>query len=243
MKHINANIFNVTNLWASVSKPFNGYASDGTISYSRIRNSEWPNKIWSNQVLTSETLENIKTLVKTSEITMRFIDFEYVNRTNNELIKSSGLEHTSSLLGMHLKLTNHFETHSRVHVKMVTKTSEAKVWSAVFKQSFDYAISENVIIKNMDKIQFYIAFDETKPIGAVKLHITKNIAGIYSLGVPKTFRGKGYAKEIMHFVLNNAMQQGATLATLQASKLGQGMYERMGFQKDFTMNSYKLKIQ
>jgi len=243
MKYINDNIYNLTSLWATVSKPFNGYASDGTIGYSRIQHSEWPNKIWSNQKLTPETLQNIKILIETSQINMRFIDFEYEDRTNNNLIKNSGLEHASSLPGMHIKLTKPFETHTRLNFKMVTKIYEAKIWSDIFKQSFGYVISEDLVIKNMNKVHFYIAFDESKPIGVVKLHLTKNVAGIYSLGVPTTFRGKGYAKEIMHFVLNKAMEQGATLATLQASKLAQGMYERMGFEKDFTMHSYKLKTQ
>ncbi|WP_417237115.1 GNAT family N-acetyltransferase [Bizionia paragorgiae] len=243
MEHIEYNIQNLLNLYATVGKPFNGYASDSAIGYSRIQASEWPNKIWSNEKLTPDVLQNIKILIESSKIKMRFVDFEYGGSTNHRFIEQSGFELTNSMPGMHLKLTNPFETPTRLSFKMVTEMTEAKIWTAVFKQAFGYLISEDLVLKNLNKIHFYITFEDSKPIGVVKLHRTNNIAGIYSLGVPVAFRGNGYAKEIMHFVLNKAMQQGATVATLQASKLGQGMYERMGFKNDFTVHSYKLKTQ
>jgi ribosomal protein S18 acetylase RimI-like enzyme len=243
MEHIEYNIHNLLNLYATVGKPFNGYASDSAIGYSRIQASEWPNKIWSNQKLTPDVLQNIKIIIESSQINLRFIDFEFDGRANHTLIEQVGFELSSSMPGMHLKLTQPFITHKRLSFKMLTEMAEAKIWTAVFKQSFGYVISEDLVLKNLNKIHFYIAFEDSKPIGVVKLHLTNNIAGIYGLGVPVAFRGNGYAKEIMHFVLNKAIQQGATVATLQASKLGQRMYERMGFKNDFTMHSYKLKTQ
>lgn len=243
MENINQNIYNIIKLWETVSKPFNGYATDAIISYSQVQNSEWPNKIWSNQKITPDILNNIKMLIETSQTNLRFIDFEYDGETNKKLIENSDFELTSSLPGMHLRLTKPFDIKTRLKFKMVTETSEAKIWCAIFKLSFNYIISEDLVIKNMNKVHFYIAFENEEPVGVVKLYLANSIAGIYSLGVPAHFRGKGYAKEIMHFVLNKALQQEATLATLQASKSAHGMYERLGFKKDFKMNTYKLQTQ
>lgn len=95
----------------------------------------------------------------------------------------------------------------------------------------------------MDKIKYYLIYDKKTVVGTTILHHTNNIAGIHSLGILQDMRGKGYAKEIMHFILNEAIKKGATLATLQASSIAKKMYEKIGFKTDFTMNNYKLKTQ
>lgn len=241
MENIKNNINNLTSLWTTVSKPFSGYASDDVISYSQIQTSEWPNKIWSKEKLTSNVLKNIKNLINKSTVNLRFVDFEYEGINNNKLIEDFDFVLTSSLPGMYLKLTTPFETKGRLNFSMVTNASEAKIWCDIFRRSFGYIISEDVIIKSMHQINYYIAYENNNPVGVIKLHLANNVAGIYSLGVPHISRGKGYAKEIMHFILNKSIEQGAILATLQASKLAQDMYEKLGFKKDFTMNSYKLK--
>ena len=87
MEHIEYNIHNLLNLYATVGKPVNGYASDSAIGYSRIQASEWPNKIWSNQKLTPDVLQNIKILIESSQINLRFIDFEFDGRANHTLIE------------------------------------------------------------------------------------------------------------------------------------------------------------
>ncbi len=244
MKRIKNNIDNLTSVWATVSQPFNGYASDGSISYAQVKKSEWPNRIWTNQILTTKLLTNIKELVETSQCNMRFVDFEYEEKTDpKNLIKNNGFKLASSLPGMSLKLTKPFDVKTKLRFSLVTNVNEAKIWCDIFKQSFGYVISIDLVVKNMHKVNFYIAFNNNIPVGTVKLYQTNKIAGIYSLGVPSNMRGNGYAKEIMYFILDKSKQQGATLATLQASKLAEGMYEKLGFQKDFIMKSYKLKTQ
>jgi Acetyltransferase (GNAT) family. len=242
MKHINANISNLTSLWTTVSKPFDGCADDDTISYSQINNSEWPNKVWLNKTLTNNTtLKHTKELIKKSKNTLRLVDFEFNGNSNTELIESSGYKLTSSLPGMSIKLTKPFNSKTKLSFKLVTNAADAKVWCAIFEQSFGYVISEDLVIKNLHKINFYIAFNSDIPVGTIKSYQTNTVIGIYSLGVPIHMRGNGYAKEIMYFILNKAIEQQATLAILQASKLAEGMYERLGFKKDFTINFYKLK--
>lgn len=243
MNRIKNNINNLINLWATVSKPTNGYGSDGSISYSKVTGSEWPNKIWLNQTITTNALSHTKELIEKSNNNLRFVDFEFDGETNEKLIESSGYKLTSTLPGMHLQLTKTFPDTVKLNFELVTTEVEAKIWCEIFKQSFGYLISEDLVIKSMHRVSYYIAFYNNAPVGTIKLHLTNETAGIYSLGVPSSMRGNGFAKEIMYFILNKAIKLGATVAVLQASALAQGMYERLGFKKDFTMNSYELKTQ
>lgn len=243
MENIQNNINNLVHLWATVSSPFNGYASDDIISCSQINNSEWPNKVWSKQVLTPHVLGIIKGLLFESKGGVKFVDFEYNELNNNKLIEDCGFELSSSMPGMHLRLEEGFQVKGRLHMSLVANVNDARTWCDIFRKSFGYVISEEVVVKSMHKINYYIAYENLTPVGVVKLNRMKDVVGIYSLGVPPNHRGNGFAKEIMQIVLNNAFNHGVKLATLQASKLAQGMYERLGFKKDFTMNSYKLKNQ
>lgn len=243
MENIKNNINNLTNLWTIASKPFNGFATDHLISYCQINNAEWPNRIWATQQLSVDIIQNIKEISENSNANLRFVNFENLEVNNTTIIESLGFKLTSSLPGMSLKLNQYIPQSTRINLKMVTNKAEAKKWSSIFKEAFGYLISAETVLKSMDKIKYYIIYDKKTVIGTIILHQTNNIAGIHSLGVLPDMRGKGYAKEIMHFILNEALKQGATLATLQASSIAKKMYENLGFKIDFTMNNYKLKTQ
>ncbi|MFH4965726.1 GNAT family N-acetyltransferase [Gaetbulibacter sp. M235] len=241
MNTVKTNINNLTNLWAMAGKPFTGFATDNVISYSLINHSEWPNKIWSNQDLTIEIVKSIRDFIQHSDLKIRFATFEHSDTNHDDLIEDFGFKLTSALPGMSLKLSQSFPQPTRLEFTMVTSETEAKIWSQTFKNSFGYLISKDTVLKTMPSIKYYLAFDNKEPVGTIILHQTNRVAGIHSLGVPTNSRGKGYAKEIMHYILNEAMRSDAEYATLQASKMAKGMYEQLGFTVDFTMKNYELK--
>jgi ribosomal protein S18 acetylase RimI-like enzyme len=241
MENIKNNINNLTNLWTIASKPFNGFATDYLISYCQINNSEWPNRIWTTQQLSIRILQSIKEITENSDTNLKFVNFENLEANNTILIESLGFKLTSSLPGMSLKLNQYFPKSTRIKLEMVTNKAEAKKWSSVFKEAFGYLISAETVLKSMHKTNYYLIYDKKTVVATIVLHQTNNIAGIHSLGVLPNMRGKGYAKEIMHYILNEAIKQGATQATLQASSVAKKMYEKLGFKTDFTMNNYELK--
>ncbi|MGF6846006.1 putative acetyltransferase [Chitinophaga sp. W3I9] len=51
-------------------------------------------------------------------------------------------------------------------------------------------------------------------------------------------RRKGFANEIMAFVLNESLALNARYATLQASQMGKGIYLDMGFEEQFVIRNY-----
>jgi ribosomal protein S18 acetylase RimI-like enzyme len=241
MNTVKNNISNLTNLWAMAGKPFTGFATDTIISYSLINHSEWPNKIWSNQDLTTDIVKSIRDFIQHSDVKIRFTTFEHSDTNHNDLIEGCGFKLTSALPGMSLKLSHSFPQPTMLKFKMVTGETEAKIWSQIFKNSFSYLTSKDTVLKTMHSIKYYLAFDNKEPVGTIILHQTGRVAGIHSLGVPPNCRGKGYAKEIMHYILNEAILLNAEYATLQASKMAKGMYEQLGFTVDFTMKNYELK--
>lgn len=142
---------------------------------------------------------------------------------------------------MSLQLNNKFIIGMKLDFKRVENESDAKTWSNSFRKAFGYEISLQIITKTKEEIPFYLVYLEEELIGTVILHITKNIAGIHSLGILPEKRKQGFATQIMHHTLNKSIDQNLSLATLQASEMAKDMYLKLGFSVDFLMENYQIK--
>ena len=89
---------------------------------------------------------------------------------------------------------------------------------------------------------YYLIMNEETLVGTIVLLGTNATIGIHSLGIIPSQRKKGYGKEIMHTVLNRAIDETYDMATLQASEMARNMYANMGFSLDFIMENYTLKL-
>lgn len=241
MDTVELNKNNLTNLWEVVSKPYDGFARDNFINYSHIKHFDWPNKIWVIHKLSSKVMNSIKSIVKNSNSKLLFVSFDSLDNTRNEFVENYEFKLKSTLPGMSLKLKDPFPESTRLNYKTVINEDLALIWSSLFEKSFGYKIDKDIVLKSMQTIRYYLAFYNEKAIGTFIMHYTGKTLGIHCLGIPAYYRGNGYAKEMMHYILNKAIQQHSAVATLQASSMAQGMYERLGFTVDFMMNTYELK--
>jgi ribosomal protein S18 acetylase RimI-like enzyme len=53
--------------------------------------------------------------------------------------------------------------------------------------------------------------------------------GIYAVGTLPAFRRRGFARTLMEHVLGSARRRGARTASLQSTRMGQPLYESLGF--------------
>jgi len=77
-------------------------------------------------------------------------------------------------------------------------------------------------------------------IGTALLYISNGIAGVHSVGVIPAMRKMGFAEEIMKMLINMSIAGDASFCVLQASKMGIGIYTRLGFKEDFLFTHYHL---
>ena len=54
--------------------------------------------------------------------------------------------------------------------------------------------------------------------------------GIYGVGTLPEWRRRGLARALMEHVLADAQERGARTATLQSTRMGQPLYESLGFE-------------
>ncbi|MEM9364338.1 MAG: GNAT family N-acetyltransferase [Bacteroidota bacterium] len=233
------NIHNLGQLWEIAGKASDGFKKDDGYFVSMAEKGEWPNRIWVTETLSEETIANIASEMKTNEP----ITFSHFNETEIEtvLLQEHGFELKSEQYGMSLPLSSKFEVEKTLELERVSSSENAKLWSQAFYDAFQYEISSDTIVKAMEDIPFFLVKNEGTLVGTLILFATDKVLGIHSLGILPTQRKRGYAKEIMHHVLNRAIEDHYDLATLQASEMAKNMYAKMGFTFDFMMKNYRLK--
>ncbi len=75
----------------------------------------------------------------------------------------------------------------------------------------------------------YLAERDGIPVAAAFGVLHARHIGVFNVGTPPIFRGRGYARLIVEQVMRDGFAAGAESAYLQASKAGFPLYESMGF--------------
>jgi GNAT superfamily N-acetyltransferase len=70
-----------------------------------------------------------------------------------------------------------------------------------------------------------------RPVTTTRLHTAAGVAGIYTVITAASQRRRGYGGAITRHVLHAARDHGFRIATLQASAIGRGVYEQIGFRE------------
>ncbi len=143
---------------------------------------------------------------------------------------------------MYLPLNQSLDVESSLRMGEVKSKNDASLWEDVFLKGFGYKISHQLLLPDYDNTYFFIVHQGKEPVGTVVLHAcSPNIIGIHSMSILPDMRRQGYAKQIMQILLSQSVKQGYRFATLQASTMGRGLYEKLGFTEHFTMKNYTLK--
>lgn len=230
---IKANKDNLISVWRTAGTPFNACVEDPSFGWCSIPGMEWPNKLWFNSEITEETITSALESAPSGRMVI-----PYWNTTGEELIIAHGGVQASEQAGMSLKLEQPFHKENRLLFCAVTTPADAALWAGIYPQAFGYSIDQKILEVTYSDLRYYLALLDGQPVGTAILHLQDGIAGIHGVGVIPEARRKGVANEIMAYVLNEAIALNAAYATLQASKMGKGIYLEMGFEEQFTIRNY-----
>lgn len=93
---------------------------------------------------------------------------------------------------------------------------------------------------DLPDVDLFIGYADGQPASTSMLIKTGHIAGIYWVATLEEYRRRGFgAAMTLHAVLVGK-DRGCTLASLQASKMGKPVYERIGFTNPYNYRAYAL---
>jgi GNAT superfamily N-acetyltransferase len=89
-------------------------------------------------------------------------------------------------------------------------------------------------------IRLYVGYLCAEPVATAETTVSDEEVGLYGVATLAAHRRKGYGTAMTRRVLLEARDEGHTLAILQSSEQGQGVYARLGFQPTGLYTEYQL---
>ncbi|MBV1919499.1 MAG: GNAT family N-acetyltransferase, partial [Pseudomonadales bacterium] len=108
------------------------------------------------------------------------------------------------------------------YITLVSEAYDLPDWLARHILNTDFITQKNV--------HLYLALVDNIPASTSMLVNTPEVAGIYWVATGKSARQKGYGELVTWHAVREALQQGYSSVILQASAMGEPIYQRMGFE-------------
>ena len=93
-------------------------------------------------------------------------------------------------------------------------------------------------IKLQQPLKFYLGLLDGKPVATSMYYLAEGVAGIYFVATLTEARNKGIGFAITQKPLLEAREMGYKVGILQASKMGEPVYRRLGFKEYSHIGSY-----
>lgn len=86
----------------------------------------------------------------------------------------------------------------------------------------------------------YTGYVDGRPVATSQLVVEGRVAGVYYVTTLEGHRRRGFGEALTRHAINEGAVRGCDIASLQASPMGQPIYERMGFRTVCYYRSYVL---
>lgn len=81
-----------------------------------------------------------------------------------------------------------------------------------------------------ERIGIYVGRVDGQPVACGMVVVPDEVASVYLIGVRESFRRQGLGDAITTAATRTAYEKGATTAILQATEMGEPLYDQMGFE-------------
>ena len=96
-------------------------------------------------------------------------------------------------------------------------------WGERFRATFGRSMVEDA------SLRLVTARLDGEPVAAGAAILTREVVGIYAVGTVERFRGRGLGTAVTWAAIQAGVEAGCSVAILQASRMGLGVYRAMGF--------------
>lgn len=125
-----------------------------------------------------------------------------------------------------------------LEIRQVGSAAELTAWVHCYTSAFgiqapheDIARLEAARSETSDTLVRYSGYVDGRLVGTAALYQHEEIAGVYVVGTLKEYRGRGIGTALTAAALNAGRERGLRTGSLQASRMGTPVYERMGFEE------------
>ena len=211
------NINNLNHFWQAL----NASENEGLFSHNT-----WPNKHWRADFGLPSDISNLRVPAGKT----------YSTITEQNLQGLSGCAVKSQLVIMNLSLPqaeNSQTATERKHPKIIklTRDDSATTWATACGLAFGYTIDATVIqgLLNNPNASVFAYLVDGQIAGTAISYQSGDTLGIHQVGTVPNYRKMGIAAALMEHLIDQAKYNDISYVSLQASKAGLHLYEKMGF--------------
>lgn len=236
-----ANLNNLIQLWQRYgTRPINQ-----NIQHQLHQNISWPNRVWPDieKPMLASSLDKVAKNIpdttlfplwppikKNGSVAPQEVVDTLVNQSRDWQM---AFQHTAMAMQLNKQPPLNTRTEPQYPVK-IKRIGLAHIsdWVMTGSNAFGYSIDADVIrpLLAHENIRVLLAYNQAcQPVATGLLFKTGNVVGIHQIGVPSEHRGKGYATQMMHLLIQSAKQWQASHVVLQASEAGRPVYQKLGF--------------
>lgn len=125
------------------------------------------------------------------------------------------------------------------NIVKLTEPHDLNAWTNACSDAFNYLIDANVIAhlsQHRDASIYAYMVDDKIAATAITFQ-TGDVLGVHQVGTVPAYRKQGLAEKLMHFIINQAIQDALTSISLQASSAGIHLYQKLGFKEIGQLNA------
>jgi GNAT superfamily N-acetyltransferase len=129
-----------------------------------------------------------------------------------------------------------------LEVKLVENEEELINWSKLVSTVFHIEVDDELLayLLSQSNVKFYIGTYNEKCVSALLLYLIPEIAGLHAVSTLPDYRNKNFALTMSNRALLDARDLGYKYGVLQASSMGQHVYNKLGFKKYCDVITYAL---
>ena len=232
-------INNLFEFWNYIGLQNSSYKEYQNFKAVSILGSDWPKRVYDvgdhiesyEEISKSHTIDSFPKIVTIHKPT-KFLDCNKFQLSFTQ---------TNMCLDLLDYKNNPFETEN---IHQIKTKSEAFQFAEIASQAFNYNVSGTAVFnvtKNPQQARLYVFQENNINYGCGTIFFdSKNVAGFHMIGTIPDGRGRGIAKMITQRLIDEAIKNNSEFCVLNASKMGESIYKKLGFTAVGTLQNYKI---
>jgi ribosomal protein S18 acetylase RimI-like enzyme len=135
-----------------------------------------------------------------------------------------------------------FQTKTSLKLNKVQSEEELGIFDEISAECFEHKIGMafdylKFSIENPN-FDFFVGYEETKPVSCCMIAYIDGMAGLYWAGVSKNYRGKGYGSDMVRLRANIAFSKSYDILVSQNMPSSADYFKKIGFESCGSLPAY-----
>ena len=172
---------------------------------------------------------------------------DYAKQPSNDILANHQLHFDEKLPAMvfdsHQSTLNAPSIYDQLVIKTATDQQTFEDFRAVAGPAFDMPdfvgeriLTEDFILEN--RVKSFVGYLSGKPVSTSMLFVSEGVAGIYWVATETSMRRQGLGEALTYHASQEGLKSAEKYCVLQASKAGEPVYQKMGYQTIYHYNKY-----